>query len=499
MACLATVPLCRSPGGPAACGLVQTAWEGIVVLDAQRRILSINAAAESLFGCSAEQLVGEAFESLLAGDAQTTTQCGKTPRTAGGDPLVLAGGRLGRRRDGSTFPMDLSLVRLCPEGSPDAGGCYAAFVHDLSTASALEREVRMLQQRLRTMVELAPIGIWVVADHRVLLANRAAGRLCGVESGEALVGQSIYTLLRVESHAEMRRQIQHALSYPEEHARLPARVARRDGDVCDVEIALASLPDHGSTTVQMVVSDVSQRNREAQELERSRRVLQRMSANAVEAREEERRRIARELHDELGQSLSALKMEIAECAHANGPGSAPAPVQSILQHVDAIMASVRRIAADLRPLMLDDLGLADAIESLVGEFSRRHGVRVHLHLEAIEPPVDQKVAIALYRVVQEALNNVVRHAHASEVHIDLGRHGDELVLSIDDDGIGLPEQAALRDSQFGLLGMEERAGMLGGRLELDNAADGGARVSVRVPLHRAPAVTSSPRQTPRPC
>ena len=338
------------------------------------------------------------------------------------------------------------------------------------------------------MVELAPIAIWITDGEHLSFANRAAARLAGAESAAALVGQSIFDLLRVEGHAALRRQIARTQAQDAEPASLQARLVRVNGDTREVEIALAPLPEHGPQAVQMVVSDVSQRNREVRALERSRQALKRLSANAVEAREEERRRIARELHDELGQSLSALKMEIADCADIDNLSTEHPRVSLILARLDDIMNSVRRIAADLRPLMLDDLGLGDAIESLAHDFARRMGVQVHLNVEHFDPPAGEQVSIALYRMVQEALTNVARHAHAGHVHIDLRRQDDELVLSVRDDGIGMPGLPPQRDSQYGLLGMQERADMLGGRLELDNPPEGGAQVRVRVPLRRpAPA------------
>ena len=413
----------------ASAALVEAAREGIVLHDAQQRIVLLNPAAQRLFdsppGCAAAGRAGQPFEVLLAPQA---------------DAVPLQG----------------------PGDAPDttAYGC------------------------LLSVVEQAPIAIWIVDNERLSFANRAAARLAGAESAASLVGQSVFTLLRVEGHPELRRQVARTLAQNGEPNTLQARLVRINGDTREVEIALAALPQHGPHAVQMVVSDVSQRNREVRALERSRQALKRLSANAVEAREAERRRIARELHDELGQSLSALKMEIADCVDIDDLSPEHPRVSLILTRLDDIMNSVRRIAADLRPLMLDDLGLGDAIESLAHDFARRMGVQVHLHVEHIDPPAGERVSIALYRMVQEALTNVARHAHATEVHISLLRQDDELVLSVRDDGIGLPGLPPQRDSQYGLLGMQERADMLGGRLELDNLPDGGARVRVRVPMRR---------------
>ena len=311
------------------------------------------------------------------------------------------------------------------------------------------------------LLDLAPIAIWVTDNDCVSYANQAAARLLGLQQGHALEGQSVYQLLHADAHRALRERMAHAVQHEGELETVPARLLRADGQQRDVEIALAALPDHGRTTVQMVVNDVTQRNAEVRELERSRLALKRLSANVVEAREAERKRIARELHDELGQSLSALKMEVADCAKAydaQRPGAGPNPDQSapqaalpaqraqgVLRMVDDLVKSVRRIAADLRPLMLDDLGLGDAIESLAHDFAQRQGLQLQLRLRLLAltdaTSLGDRVATALYRIVQEALTNVQRHAQARQVHIELVQQGHQLVLSVSDDGVGLPQAA----------------------------------------------------------
>jgi signal transduction histidine kinase len=151
------------------------------------------------------------------------------------------------------------------------------------------------------------------------------------------------------------------------------------------------------------------------------------------------------------------------------------------------VAAVRRIAADLRPLILDDMGLNAAIGSLARDAAQRMDLEVDVDLDAEDPPVSERAAIALYRMVQEALTNVGRHARATEVHIALKRQGEMLMLDVRDNGSGLPVQALQREDRYGLLGIRERALMLGGQLVVDNPAGGGARISVRLPL-AAPAL-----------
>lgn len=331
------------------------------------------------------------------------------------------------------------------------------------------------------VIDLVPTAIWIAEGEHIRHANAAAVRLMNAASQDELVGRSVQAMLRTEAHEALRRQTAAALAHPGEPASLHATLRRPDGRPCEVEIALTALPDHGRTTLQMVIHDVTQRQRELQELQESRQALRRLSANIVESREAERQRIARELHDELGQSLSALKLELSACVDDTLLERHRARVRSMLRRLDEIMAAVRRIAVDLRPQMLDDLGLGPAVEWLVQDFARHTGLRCTTQLDEVAGLADS-VATALFRMVQEALTNVLRHARATEVTVELRLRDGRAVLSVCDNGVGLQDGQGPRDSQFGLLGMQERADMLGGQLKISSAQGGGTCVSMELPL-----------------
>jgi len=214
--------------------------------------------------------------------------------------------------------------------------------------------------------------------------------------------------------------------------------------------------------------------------------LRRLLAAQEGVREDERRRIARELHDELGQRLTALKIDLAGLVAAAKVAPNDERVAGMQAMLDDTLASVRRIATDLRPLMLDDLGPAAAIEWLARDASQRMGIPVHARLPVTELAVDQRVSIALYRMVQEALTNVARHAHARSVEVELRIDGDRLVLTVGDDGTGLAPDALERSGSFGLMGLRERAHMLGGEFRIVARRGGGTRLVATLPLS-APA------------
>jgi signal transduction histidine kinase len=225
------------------------------------------------------------------------------------------------------------------------------------------------------------------------------------------------------------------------------------------------------------------------ELMASREALRKLSANLQDVRENEKTRIARELHDDLGQQLTALKMDLSSIQQMldGSPAATPsilAQLQGMRRLIDTTVGSVRRIAADLRPVMLDDLGLLPAIEWLINDFTVRYGIGVERRIEPGTLEFSRDGATALFRIMQEGLTNVVRHAQASHVTILLAIEGEQCLLRISDDGRGAtPDEIEGRgEKSFGLLGIRERAHILGGSISIDTAAQRGFILTVMLPL-----------------
>ena len=221
----------------------------------------------------------------------------------------------------------------------------------------------------------------------------------------------------------------------------------------------------------------------------SREQLRHLSASLQAVREEEKARIARELHDELGQALTGLKMDLALLVTQLAPEQQGAIDQANAMKtlIESTVASVRRIATELRPLMLDDLGLVSTIEWLVNDFSRRTGIAVDLTLPEAEFEVDPGLSTALFRVLQESLTNVARHAGADHVRVTLAGTGRDVRLTVDDDGKGIDAALEGVSKTYGLLGMRERASILGGELTVHSNPGAGTSIVMIVPRQtRAP-------------
>lgn len=240
---------------------------------------------------------------------------------------------------------------------------------------------------------------------------------------------------------------------------------------------------------------VSRRTQElelrTEELDASRKALREFGAHNARSLEEERKRVARELHDELGQQLAALRMEVSVLRIRTGSGEALAPQswQQMQERVDRLVATVRGLVSDLRPPALDG-GLSAAIDWLAAEFTRSTGLPCEVDVDPAANDLCPDVGIMLFRITQESLTNVRRHAQATRASVALHAEGDEWCLSVTDDGVGF--DASSPRTGYGLLGMEERAGLLGGTLDIDSAPGRGTRVRVRVGPAAGPAV-SRPR------
>ena len=207
--------------------------------------------------------------------------------------------------------------------------------------------------------------------------------------------------------------------------------------------------------------------------------LARLSSRLVEQHEDERKRLARELHDETGQLFSAMRMEVGALNAVRGAGDVAARMDAL---VSAGLSSLRRVTAALRPSLLDDLGLLSAVRSLVAEVSREGQVRAELVAPAPLSPLPRERELALFRAAQEGITNVLRHASASQLVITIDGSASDVRLTVDDDGIGPPTRAYLaaqeRGGHVGLVGMRERLVALGGRMNIEASPLGGTRLSV---------------------
>jgi signal transduction histidine kinase len=259
---------------------------------------------------------------------------------------------------------------------------------------------------------------------------------------------------------------------------------RASGEEFPIDASISQISEGGSKYYTVILRDVTERVRAQQALESSREELREFAAAAGNVREQEKSRIARELHDELGQSLTALKMDLNWMAEhlPAGQTALAGKIETMQQMLGSTVAATRRISADLRPLMLDDLGLLPALEWLVQNFTERSGIDCELNLTSANLDLPEPYATAVFRILQESLTNVARHAQASMVEATLSRAGERITLVVQDNGRGFSSSDPRRPNSFGLLGMRERAYLLGGEARVESSPGQGTRVEVSIPV-----------------
>jgi two-component system, NarL family, sensor histidine kinase UhpB len=233
----------------------------------------------------------------------------------------------------------------------------------------------------------------------------------------------------------------------------------------------------------------AEHRRAADQLRESHERLRALSEYLQRVREEERTRIAREVHDELGQALTSCKLDLSWIASKLPKDQKPLvdKTKALSAHIDSTIQTVRRISTELRPGVLDHLGLVAALEWQANEFQNRTGIRCDVHAEISEPLPDTNLSTTLFRIFQETLTNIIRHAGATQVVVDLKEGDERITMEVKDNGRGISRNDMTNTRSMGLLGMRERAALLGGIFKIGRITRGkGTRVSVSIPLPHAP-------------
>ncbi len=346
---------------------------------------------------------------------------------------------------------------------------------DLSTARA----------RYFDLYHLAPVGYCTLDERgQIRQANLAAASMLGLSVG-ALRDRFLTSLIVREdqdAYYLYRRQPRPAGQSPS----CELRMVKSDGALLWVQLTTMVAEDaDGAPELRVVMNDVTQHKQVEADLRESVQQSRLLSRRVLEAQETERRRVAMELHDELGQALTAIKinLQVGERFRDQAPGELNA---ENIRIVDEALLQMRRLAYGLRPSMLDDLGLTSALRWMAEQTAQRSGLVIRFEPDLSEARLAPEIEIAVFRIAQEALTNIVRHAHAQNVQMTLQHEGDVLVLNVQDDGCGF-DLAAMRaraaaGGSMGVLGMEERATLIGAELRIESTAGQGSHLRLRCPL-----------------
>ncbi|WP_277182931.1 PAS domain-containing sensor histidine kinase [Caballeronia sp. BR00000012568055] len=394
------------------------------------------------------------------------------------------------------------LRLLCSVSAVLQGWLWVAAVGHASVFAALvslARHRQILLAEAGTSLSHARLGsiirttteaiLTIDTAQRIVLFNPMAEHVFRCPADDA-IGSPLTRFIPERYRAEHARQVarfgRNSVTDRPMGARRVLFGLRADGEEFPIEASISQTEDNESKLFTVVLRDITERVEAEALLQQSREELRALSANLQHVREIEKGRVARALHDDIGQTLSALKMDVSAldaqlAAHPAYNADIGAQLTRMLSLVDRNIASLRRIAAYQRPVMLDDLGLAAAIDWLVDDFTRRHRIEVSQTVDTGDLIFNADAATAVFRIIEEAFTNIVRHASASTVDLSLHADDSKCTLRVGDNGVGAASLPAPIGKAFGLLGVRERAHALGGRVSIDSRPETGFVLTVVLP------------------
>ncbi len=389
--------------------------------------------------------------------------------------------------------IDIALNWSVAPGFEATYGKVLVSIADVTKRNQAEAAARVAANLLAKTFASLEEAVFVIDDptRRVISCNPAVQRVFGYAPAE-IVGRN--TEFLYANRASYQTFGQRAVAAMDQAGvfRGEFEMKRQDGSRFPSEHTITEIKDESGhrTQVVSVVRDISRRKQAEEQLRSYATKLQSLSRRLVEVQESERRHIARELHDEIGQSLTAAQMHLQAVLRQPGAEALGPRLQEGLEAVERVLEQVHDLSLNLRPSMLDDLGLEPALRWYTTRQAALAGLRAELQLEPLADRLDWVVATACFRVAQEALTNVVRHAQARTVVVALHREPDSLHLQVRDDGVGFAvtdmRAQAVRGASLGLLSMEERASLAGGRLEFKSAPGEGTEIHAWFPLKGTP-------------
>ncbi|MFI5124978.1 MAG: histidine kinase [Chitinophagales bacterium] len=340
------------------------------------------------------------------------------------------------------------------------------------------------ERKYKMLFESNPMPMWVLSleNYRITDVNHAALRHYGYSKEEFMMldSRKMRPLEEEQRFLEdMRQKIQGVSNRGHWTHR------KKGGGLIQTEISVLDFESEGKPVRLVLSNDITEQFRTADKLKRSYDEIRGLASHLQDVREEERAGIAREIHDELGQQLTSLKMDLSWLSKKMNPENEfiRERIANSLSLLDDTIKTVRRIASELRPGILDDLGLVPAIEWQAEEFQKRFSIPTYFSSDLDKTNFPAGVSIGLFRICQESLTNIARHAFASKINIALNQEAENILLSIEDNGKGFQSEKHGDQKTLGLLGMKERALMMGGKFQIESRQGKGTSVYVTVPYN----------------
>jgi PAS domain S-box-containing protein len=456
--------------------------EAVIATDSEARVTFLNPVAAALTGWPAEEALGQPIRNVLnlINEKSGMSTDNEVLRVLKEKQVLTVANHVGLvTRDGREISVEHSAAPILA-GKGKVIGVVLVF---RDVAARRQEQIETAEQA--ALLELTQDSVFVIdLDGRVLFWSRGAEAMLGYSKAQA-TGKIAHELLRTE--------------FPQPFAEITAellRVGHWEGDLIKTTQDGRRIIVSGRWALQwgkrdqpprvlVVNSDITERKRGEESLVLQREQLRALAERLQWVREEDRKRVARDLHDQIGQILTAIKMDMMWMTRhlPESESEVLARLKESIQLISDGVKAVRAICSGLRPGVLDDMGLAAAIEWQAGEFASRNGVQCKVTVPPVDLHLDGDRATATFRIFQECLTNVIRHAQAKSVRVDLCQEEESILLVVEDDGIGFSESRFSNAlGSLGLLGMKERAQFCGGDVQISSSPGNGTTVTVRVPL-----------------
>ena len=463
--------------------------DGIAVADLKGNLIDMNESDIRLFGY-------ERKEQLLNVNAFRFVTEADRPRVISDMSAVLTtgSGRVDQYRlvdkEGNEFDAEVSgsLLRDS-QGKPAA---MVNIIRDITQRKQLEEALKESEAKYRTLVEQSEQGICILQNGRIVFTNKALSKLNGYSIKE-MYAMSSEELMRLTVHpGDKEAYVKHTkmrLEGKRLRSRQEYRAIRKDGTELCFETYSKRILYKGQPAIQSTMLDITERKQWESSLQQSKSDLSFYLSQINQAQEEERKRIARELHDDTIQEIVALSRQLDNLIDKKiGPEEEKRENRRLIEDaqrkVDTILKGIRRFTRDLRPSILDDLGLVPALEWLTTDISEQFKIPIKISIRGEEQHIASDAALAMFRIAQEALRNACRHSGATHIQVDLKYTSPKVTLSITDNGQGfdLPEDTAslIRRGKLGVAGMYERAQLIGANLSIKPRRNKGTSVTLEV-------------------
>jgi PAS domain S-box-containing protein len=454
--------------------LIEQASDGIFISNQDGDYLDVNTSASVLTGFSKEELLKLNIRDIIY-EGELDEKPLRLNEVKQGQ--VVINERLMRQKNGHLINVEIS-AKMLPDGR------YQGIVRDITARKKTEEEIRMSEHKYRLLFNQNPMPMWMISlpQRNFLDVNDAAIEFYGYSKQEFL-HMNIKDLRPEEETVKFSDIISTYKSGINNTGLWKHR--KKNGEIIKVNIITHDIIYEGKHAKLVLANDVTEKILAEEKLKKSHEELRQLATHLQDIREDERTHIAREIHDELGQQLTGLKMDISWLSKKIN-GQSPEIVEKLsesLKLIDDTVKTVRRIATQLRPSILDDLGLVSAMEWQSEEFEKRFKINTIFRSNVNTFNIEPEIATGIFRVFQESLTNVLRHSKATEVKASLHYEKNLLTLDIADNGVGFNSDDIEHKKTLGLLGMKERTLMMGGNYNISSKPGEGTAVVITVPIH----------------